>query len=230
MGAIVLIRHGQASFGAEDYDRLSDLGVAQSRRLGQALKAMGLQASRVVCGRLRRHRDTAIHCLAGTGAIVEPEVRAAWDEFDHLAVLRAAWPRYTELAALRADMAAAPSPPRFFQDVFTQAVTRWVSGAHDAEYPEPWAAFQARCRDGLLHLQEELGPTQAVLVFTSGGPIAAVMQAVLDLATPAALALNAALVNTGVTRLASGRGGARLVSFNTHDHLLQVGPDWVTHR
>ncbi|MCA6215799.1 histidine phosphatase family protein [Ideonella sp. B7] len=230
MGEIVLIRHGQASFGEDDYDRLSDRGVAQSRRLGLALKAMGQQAPRVVCGRLRRHRDTAIHCLAGAGTVTEPEVRAAWDEFDHMAVLRAAWPRYADLAALRGDMAAAPSPRGFFQDVFTQAMLRWVGGDHDAEYAETWAAFQARCRDGLQRLQEELDPAQTVLVFTSGGPIAVVMQALLNLATPAALALNAVLVNTGVTRVSTGRQGARLLSFNAHDHLLQAGSEWVTHR
>lgn len=230
MGAIVLIRHGQASFGADDYDRLSDRGVAQSRCLGRALKAMGLQAPRVVSGGLRRHRETATHCLAGAGMSLEPEVRAAWDEFDHMAILRAAWPRYADLGALHADMAAAPSPRGLFQDVFSQAMVRWVEGGHEADYPETWPAFQTRCRGDLQRLQDELAANQTVLVFTSGGPIAVVMQALMDLATPVALALNEVLVNTGVTRLVTGRRGARLLSFNAHDHLLQAGSDWVTHR
>jgi broad specificity phosphatase PhoE len=34
MGQVLLIRHGQASFGADDYDVLSDLGWTQGRALG----------------------------------------------------------------------------------------------------------------------------------------------------------------------------------------------------
>ena len=98
MGTIYLVRHGQASFGAADYDRLSDRGVAQARRLGQALKGAGVCGARVICGSLSRHRATAIHCLAGGGVIADPDIRPEWNEFDHLALLRAAWPRYADMA------------------------------------------------------------------------------------------------------------------------------------
>ena len=37
MSAIHLIRHGQASFGADDYDLLSALGERQARLLGESL-------------------------------------------------------------------------------------------------------------------------------------------------------------------------------------------------
>ncbi len=39
---ILLVRHGQASWGADDYDQLSPLGDEQSRVLGAALAARGI--------------------------------------------------------------------------------------------------------------------------------------------------------------------------------------------
>jgi len=37
MNEIYFIRHGQASFGEENYDRLSDLGVKQAKHLARHL-------------------------------------------------------------------------------------------------------------------------------------------------------------------------------------------------
>ena len=230
MGAIYLVRHGQASFGAQDYDRLSDRGVAQSRCLGRSLKAAGLDAAQVVSGSLRRHRDTAVHCLAGGGVIADPDIRPEWNEFDHLALLRAACARHGDMAALQQEIAAAPAPRQRFQEIFEAAMARWVGGRYDADYPETWPAFQQRCRQALARLCEEMTPGQDALVFTSGGPIAVIAQALLGLQTPVALGLNAVLVNTGVTQLHVGRRGPRLTVFNAHDHLRLAGRDWVTHR
>ena len=46
MSTILLVRHGQASFGAADYDNLSPTGHEQSRVLGAALAARGITARR----------------------------------------------------------------------------------------------------------------------------------------------------------------------------------------
>jgi broad specificity phosphatase PhoE len=43
MGNIYLVRHGQASFGAENYDQLSTLGQQQSQRLGEYFAQKGIQ-------------------------------------------------------------------------------------------------------------------------------------------------------------------------------------------
>lgn len=232
MAAIYLIRHGQADFGADDYDRLTDRGVAQSRRLGAALRAAGLadSAPRLVCGSLLRHRDTARHCLTAMGLNRVPEEQPAWNEFDHLAVLRAAWPAYGDPGALREALRHEESPRAAFQQLFDQAVARWTGGEHDADYAEPWPAFQARCRAALAALAEGPDRRRDVLVFTSGGPIAAVVQEQLRLATAQAIGLNWMLVNTGITKLIIGRTGPRLSTLNGHAHLEQAGPEWITYR
>ena len=58
MDRIVLVRHAQASFGAEDYDKLSPLGHQQSDWLAQYFRDHELRFDRVFRGSLRRHRET----------------------------------------------------------------------------------------------------------------------------------------------------------------------------
>src|SRR5919112_809761 len=64
MPIVLLVRHGQASFGAEDYDRLSDRGRVQAEATGRWLAARGLRRPVAVHGTLRRQRDTALLALA----------------------------------------------------------------------------------------------------------------------------------------------------------------------
>jgi broad specificity phosphatase PhoE len=81
MGSILLVRHGQASFGAADYDALSELGVEQARRTGEALEDRRFDL--VIAGAMRRHAQTA----EAFGAT--PEIDTAWNEYDHLDVFKA---------------------------------------------------------------------------------------------------------------------------------------------
>jgi broad specificity phosphatase PhoE len=50
MGHLYLVRHGQASLGAADYDQLSPLGQQQSLRLGEHWQAQGLRFDAVITG------------------------------------------------------------------------------------------------------------------------------------------------------------------------------------
>ena len=81
MSLIYLVRHGQASFGAEDYDRLSELGQRQSRWLGEYFAERGLRFSRVLTGTLARQRDTATAILAAMDQAIEPIVHPGFDEY-----------------------------------------------------------------------------------------------------------------------------------------------------
>ncbi len=96
MGVVLLVRHGQASFGADDYDVLSETGVEQSRVLGRALAAQGLAPTAVVHGAMRRQRDTATSMVDGAGWSVTPELDEGWNEFDHLGVVARSSPGDTE--------------------------------------------------------------------------------------------------------------------------------------
>lgn len=89
MSVVLLVRHGQASFGTDDYDRLSALGKAQSRALGVELSERCIEPARIVTGGLRRQQETALQLIEGAGWGAQPDVDTGWDEFDASEVIAA---------------------------------------------------------------------------------------------------------------------------------------------
>jgi broad specificity phosphatase PhoE len=230
MSALYLVRHAQASFGADDYDRLSDLGLEQARLTGAALRERipGLHA--VFTGTQRRHRETADACLAAFGASPPRRALPGLDEYDHEEILARAEPRHADRGALAADLAAAGDPRRAFQEIFARAVHRWTGGAHDAEYAERWPDFRRRCVAALEEVAASVARPETALVFTSGGPISAMCAALLRVPDAEALRASWALVNAGVTKVLGTRGGLVLSTLNEHGHLERAGRSLVTHR
>ena len=230
MSAVYLIRHGQASFGAADYDLLSERGHRQARVLGHALARTRLRVEAVVCGDMQRHRQTAQGCLEAMGR--DPQWRSdpGWNEFDHVRLVAALRPDYADPERARADLMAQPDPRRAFQALFEQAMARWVGGGHDADYAEPWHAFRARCSAALAGLFDALPKGADALVFTSGGPIAALAQDMLHVPDSDGYRLNWGLVNCGVTKLVRGREGVRLSTLNGHAHFEGEHAELVTYR
>jgi len=127
MGQILLVRHGQASWGAEDYDVLSTLGERQAEVLGPALARLlgDAEPDRLVHGTMQRQQRTAELAAKAAGWSVEPTIDERWNEMDHLAVL-ALQPR---------DFDGEPDRAQF-QAWFEAATRRWASGEHDDDYDE----------------------------------------------------------------------------------------------
>jgi len=226
VGVLLLVRHGQASFGADDYDVLSDTGWKQSRQLGSWLAERDLRPDLVVRGGMRRHRETVEGILAGAGLEAGAAVEdLGWDEFDHLGVVTA------DPGPVDDDPGV--EPRRAFQRRFELATARWTSGSYDVDYPESFGSFSARVRDALGRAVAEAGSGRTVLAVSSGGPIAAAVAGLAapeaDTATRARLwsTFNTPCVNTGVTKVVVGATGARLLTFNEHAHL---GPAMLTYR
>ncbi|WP_350279995.1 histidine phosphatase family protein [Kribbella sp. HUAS MG21] len=217
MAVIYLIRHAQASFGARDYDKLSALGEQQAAQLGQTLK--DVQPTIVLSGSMRRHQQTA--SLAGFTAEVDP----GYDEFDHQEVIVAHKPAYKRHAVMVADLARRGSPKRAFQEMFSAATQRWVDGGDG--YTESFAAFCERSESAVRRTAGQLGKGETALVFTSGGPIAAVTSRLLSGGDGLWTKLNPVTINTAITKVVSGRGGLTVVSYNEHVHL---GADLLTYR
>ncbi len=211
MGLVLLVRHGQASFGSDDYDVLSETGVEQSRVLGGALAGQGIAPTAVLHGAMRRQRDTSLAMVEGGGWPVIPEADEGWNEFDHLGVV-----------ARAATDGGDALDRRGFQRVFEDATARWYGGEHDEEYAESWAAFVGRTLDAFDRSCTRDGVT---VVVTSGGPIAVVCASlVAPGVSPRELAsywtvFNTVAVNAAVTRVLEGSTGRRLLSFNEHSHL-----------
>lgn len=233
MSTITLVRHGQASFGTADYDRLSAVGMRQARLLGEWWAHCREPAPPVVvCGTMRRHRETADACLGawGTGA-VERRIDPGFDEFDHGDVLARLRPDLAEPGGIARFLAASDDPHRAFQRLFAGAVARWASGEHDGEYRESWAAFKARCAAALGRMADLGGGERPVAVFTSGGPIGAVVQHLLGIPDDRILELHWTLLNGGVTRLRHRGGRSTVIGVNAVPHLEATGESsLITHR
>lgn len=226
MSRLLLVRHGQASFGAKDYDALSDLGQEQSRLLGCALAARGAVPDVVLRGNMRRHAETAEALLRGAEARVEVRLDEGWDEFDFQHVVEAHKPMYRNRTLMKADLARTLRPMQAFQEVFEAATARWSSGEHDDDYAESFPAFRDRVAQALRRAEELVGEHQVVVVSSSGGPIAmaAALLTAGDAVAPGQLAvlwsaLNRVSVNTGVTKVIAGRRGLSLSTYNEHTHL-----------
>jgi broad specificity phosphatase PhoE len=204
---VLLVRHGPASFGAGDYDVLSDVGRRQSEVVGTELARRGLRAPASVSGGLRRQQDTARTALPDS----PPAVDRRWDEYDHLGLLR----RYPS---------AGPSDgsSRSLQVQLDAALRSWVEDPDGG-----WAAFAGRAAAALEELAREGRDT---VVFTSGGVVAAVCAQLLGLGAPGVVALHRVTVNGGITTLVVGRTGLSLVAFNDHAHFEGTSRELLTYR
>jgi broad specificity phosphatase PhoE len=204
---VLLVRHGQASFGADDYDQLSEHGRHQCEAVGAELRRRALRDPVVVSGTLRRQRDTAALALPGAEVQVDPR----WDEYDSLGLLQ----RY-------APAGAAATTSRELQGLLDGALRAWVDDGGGS-----WAAFSGGAADALAELVDRLGPGRDAVVFTSGGVVAAVCAGLLRAGAQSVVALNRVAVNGGVTKLVAGSSGTSLSAFNEHAHLP---PADVTYR
>jgi broad specificity phosphatase PhoE len=227
MGQIYLVRHGQASFGTANYDRLSDLGVQQARLLGQWFAHRNQGFHRVVTGGMMRHRQTADACMA----VLPQELRmekewesdVGFNEYDHHEVLLRHRPDFVDPIAVKDFLARSENPKRVFQEIFQLAMTRWMDGRHDQEYGEPWPVFRNRCIAAFQRLLNSAGPSQNIIVFSSGGTIATLCQHVLGLPDRQTAELNWSMVNCSVTKLFYQPGKVTLSYLNNYAHLESLG-------
>jgi broad specificity phosphatase PhoE len=234
---VVLVRHGQASFAGPDYDVLSPLGERQAMLVGGRLAGYG-DVERVVHGTLRRQRHTAelvVRTMStdpGGQPAAVPEVAedARWDEYDHEELLARTMRNAGDRQAFVEEMEAAEDPRRVFQEHFDAAVRRWTAGGHDDEYRESYAAFGERVDAALDDLLTSLGRSRTAVVVTSGGVMGAISAQLLGLEAAGWARLNRVIVNTGIVKLAYGRAGTTLVSFNDHAHLEADPRELVTYR
>jgi broad specificity phosphatase PhoE len=217
MGNVFLVRHGQASFGAEDYDALSPLGVSQSEQLGRWLAAGGMTPWRVCSGAMKRHRQTAMSCLTHwnlPGMAVQEDPR--FDEFDFRDILAVSQPDLGDWSRVRQLIATEAG--KGFQGKFSAALRQWIGAPDDAGYRESWPAFKRRCLAAL----EDVGSASEqgdVWVFTSGGPIAVMVQGLLEISDRHVLDLNKVVRNGAVTQVIWRGGRGLLAQFNAVGHL-----------
>jgi broad specificity phosphatase PhoE len=224
MPVLYLVRHGQASFGASDYDVLSPAGHRQAELVAAALTGRGVrEPALLMAGTLRRQQDTAVTAMAAAPWSGSLETDGRFDEYDHLALLR------DHPAAAARSLAAAAGDGQSVQRALDGALLAWVRSGSASASGRTWEHFRSDVVTGRREAMAGLGRGGIGVVFTSGGVIAAICADLLGLSAEGFVALNRVTVNTGITKLISGRSGTSLLSFNDHAH-LDAAPELLSYR
>jgi broad specificity phosphatase PhoE len=224
MGILYFIRHGQASFGQQNYDRLSPPGIQQARILGEYLAGIRFEFHEAYCGELERQRHTAREVMTGfTSAglpFPDPVTHAAFNEYDAFTVWRNQTEKMIqEKSLLPEEISRTRSDKRKFQQLFERVMMRWISGNHDAPGSIRWTDFVDRVLEGITALTTGHGAGQHIAVFTSGGPISIAMQLALNLSDSKTMEISWQVMNASVSRFYFNSRGIFLAGFNDIAHL-----------
>jgi broad specificity phosphatase PhoE len=206
---IYMIRHGQACFGHDEYDRLSPLGTKQARVLAGRLLDTQFRPDAIYSGTLLRQTAPAQEVIS---AAAFPDMVKDDPSFED------------DLPRMHTDKDS-------FKRIFEAAMFRWVAGPFDAPGVESWHDFRARVARSLRCIMKKHGRGKTIAVFTSGGPIAASLSEVLGIPGEKALWLNWQIINTSMTRYMYRQEQITLAGFNSIAHLELAGdPTLITYR
>lgn len=233
MASIYLIRHGQASFGQQNYDDLSDTGVEQAQVLGRSLHSRVDQFDRVYLGTMQRHAQTAEQCLAQNQHTNDPQSwkkHSGWNEYDHQDILAQLGEEFATAKGIQAYVAKQSNPKKSFETLFNDAMNKWMSGEHDNQYVESWTDYQTRITDALKIVCQQSKDVKNVAVFTSGGPISVVSQYLLGVPANNIMKLNWTLVNCGITKVISTGSRTFVSTMNEHPHFEGQQRHLVTYK
>jgi broad specificity phosphatase PhoE len=222
MGTLYLVRHGQASFGADDYDHLSALGERQSVRLGEYFAERAIRFDGLIAGTLRRHKQTLEGILRGMNHAGEHLAWEGLNEYDSEAVIATVHPG-------KLERPTSPDMVRHHFRLLRDGLAQWMAGATAPHGMPSYADFVAGVARALDHVREK-HYGQHVLVVTSGGPIATAVSHVLGAPPQATIELNLRIRNTSITEFAFTPKRHMLVGFNAIPHLdAPAWRDWVTY-
>jgi len=231
MSTLYLVRHGQASFGTDNYDQLSATGHEQVRLLGTYFVERGERIDRIYSGALDRQKATAEILATALGLDQPTQIEPAFDEYDSDAILRCYASSLTATELAEAGWPQLKTDRRRFQYFLENAARAWVDASIAAENMLPWRSFHGRIVAGLQNVMRVEGRSKTLLVSTSGGVIGTIVAHVLGLANHMAVELNWAVHNASITRLIYNADKVTLSMFNGLPHLDREGRrELITYR
>lgn len=231
-----MIRHAQASFGQTDYDRLSELGHEQAHLLAAHLDRIGVDFDAIYLGSQLRHDQTleAYRTVCSRKGNGLPPVRKNdfFNEYDAGSILRTFVPiLIREEPGFEDQVAEMTTSNRSFEKVFGKVLKRWFDHKGEAHNFESWASFTSRVQRGIRQIMDREGSGKRVAVFTSGGPISAVVQKALGLSNQSTISIASQIVNSSVSRFKYNKEAVMLFGFNDITHLELDDPDrLITYR
>ena len=215
------MRHGQASFGADDYDVLSELGYRQALRLGEYFKYKGLTFDAAFTGTLRRQIKTFEGIAEGMGLPMTATALPGLNEYDSAAVIATVHPHKLEK----------PTSPEMYRSHFRllkDGLAQWMAGVVSPHGMPSYTDFVAGITGTLDHIRKNFEGN--VLLVSSGGPISTAVGHVLGTSPEATIELNLRIRNASVTEFAFTPKRHMLVTYNTLPHLdAPEHAAWVTY-
>lgn len=230
MSHLFLVRHGQASFLEENYDRLSATGEKQARLLGEYWRDRRQTFQHVYSGPRSRQIETAriVAQIYKDAGLPWPQLQVMqeFDEYDGEWVLESSIAGLAESNSQVRELqraflnAATPSEKhRTFQRMFEVVIGKWAGGEIQVEDVESWPEFCARVLHGLSLVCSGNGGGENVAIFSSGGPIGVSVQRALDLSAENTLRVAWMARNCSLTEFLFSRDRFTLSSFNALPHL-----------
>lgn len=224
MATIYLIRHGQASFGADDYDKLSPLGERQAQVVGEYLRDHGIVLDAAYSGDLLRQRETAQLALAGQPAGVPHHIDPRFNEIRNDEQLKYLLPQLVESnASFRALIERGLSSSKDYQKAIDAVFNHWVSPACQEPRIQSWAEYSGGVRTALAEVMETQGSGKTLGIFTSGGTIATIVGQVLGLSGEETYQFYEPVFNCSVTQIFYSGSKTSLSYFNDRSFLQVLG-------
>tara|TARA_X000001036_G_scaffold222832_1_gene208566 strand:- start:796 stop:1503 length:708 start_codon:yes stop_codon:yes gene_type:complete len=224
MATIYLIRHGQASFGSDDYDQLSQLGIRQAEVTGEYFKESGIFFDAAYSGDLKRQIDTSQLVLASQPAAFSTNIDSRFNEIRNDEQLEYLLP---EIVKARPDIASLVDrglvSSKDYQKVIDAVFNFWVSD--ECKHPEiqSWHDYSTGVRDALSDVVKNQGSGKTIAVFTSGGTIATIVAQVLGLSGKQTYPFYEPMFNCAVTQLFYNQERISLSYFNDRSFLQVLG-------
>ena len=240
MSEILLVRHGQASFGSDNYDALSELGMRQAVRLGNYLVSAGYRFDGLYCGTLQRQLQTAtavIQCYADAQLQTVPLVQdPGFNEMDSEGQIRHLAPRLAQSDPGVAKLLhSAQGDKKAFQKLLKTVFSHWLVGPADDSRLQSWPRFKAGVACAVDNVRRAQGSGTTSIVFTSGGVIATLVARVLGMPDTAVYSVYEPIINCSITRLLFSSTRISLSSYNEFSYLQHQGvdppqPDIISYR
>ena len=224
MATLYLRRHGQASFGAENYDKLSELGCRQAHIAGEYFRDYGIQFDAVYSGDLSRQRETARLAIASQPQEVPHHIDARFNEIKNDEQLKYLLPEVVKRdpkiqALVEKNLKASKDYQKLIEAVFNY----WVTPACDDARIQSWANFSGGARQALQDVMQEQGSGKTIGIFTSGGTVATLVAQILGLSGEQTYQLYEPIFNCSVTQLFYNGSKVSLSYYNDRSFLQVLG-------
>ena len=210
MAELYLVRHGQASFGADNYDQLSLLGQQQGQLLGEYFAERNIVFDHVLLGTMKRHRQTVEAIFQGSNEVASLKEHRGLNEYDFGALFDGLGDEHHELRL------QAKTGKKDFYKALRQVLLLWMEDRIAGPIPETWSQFQQRVADAKNYIQGLKG--QRILAVSSGGVMAATAQQTLGAPKETVISLNLQIHNCSFCRYFFNAGSFHLASFNSIPH------------